>query len=238
MRRLRFVAVWLVALLLIGTAAACSSQTSEEQRQLTQTLQELSTTVEQLQQEVTHLHDSTHELEGRLNAIEGASQRLVLDASRIGPSRAEFLPDPPQGKVTVQLLAEVENGGLPGKFTFHLAPEGAELFDTRSVPKGESIPIGPEIKDGIAFVEPGKLYRLQVVYRNPTDEEAKFLVRGGIIDPPGALPFVRNLCWCAAIPFSAPPGGLFSRIIEVGVGPDTPPGAKAIVVFPVVRLSQ
>lgn len=220
----------------IFLAVACQ-QAPPGQQQLGQTLEDLSTTVQQLQQDTATLHEAVHELDARLSALEAQVQDVTLDTQRVGPSRVEFLPDPPPGKVTVQILAEVEGKGLPGTFSFHLAPEGAQLFETQSVPAGESIPIGPEIQDGIAFVEPGKFYRLQVIYRNPTDKEVSFLVRGGIVDPPGAMPFVRNRCWCAAIPFTAPPKGLFSRIIEVGVGPDTPPGAKAIVIFPVVPLS-
>ena len=228
--------VWLsrVVMLLLLVLAACSQ--GPQSAQISQTLDDLAAKVQQIDENITSLHEEVHALDARVSAIEQSTQRLSLDTGRVAPTYVEFLPDPPPGKVTVQLLAKVERGALPGTFTFHLAPEGAQLFDTRSVPAGESIAIGPEIKDGIAFVEPGKLYRLQVIYRNPTDTEARFLVRGGLIDPPGALPFVRNRCWCAAIPFSAPPHGIFSRIIEVGVGPDTPPGAKAVVIFPVVPL--
>ena len=228
--------IWIVGalILLLLTLAACRQ--SPQSTQVSQALDDLAAKVQQMDANITALHEEVHTLESRVDALEQSTRHLTLDAGRVAPTSSEFLPDPPPGKVTVQLLARVERGALPGTFTFHLAPEGAQLFDTRSVPAGESIPIGPEIKNGIAFVEPGKLYRLQVVYQNPADTEARFLVRGGLIDPPGALPFVRNRCWCAAIPFSAPPHGIFSRIIEVGVGPDTPPGAKATVIFPVVPL--
>ncbi|MFQ5946755.1 MAG: hypothetical protein ACE5NC_10985, partial [Anaerolineae bacterium] len=122
--------------------------------------------------------------------------------------------------------------------TFHLAPEGSELFETLSVGAGEEVVTGPLIEDGIAFVDPGVFYRLQVVYQNPSAEEVTFLIRGGIMDPQLALPYMRNRCWCAAVPFSAPAGGTFSRIIDVGAASDTPPGAKAIVIFPAARLTE
>lgn len=231
---------WWVALpVVMLLATACAGGPSEqEQKQVTRQLQDLASRVGELDQDISTAHDAVHKLEQRVATLEEGIVMLDLDASRVGISRAEFLPNPPAGQVTVQLLAQVENDGLPGQFTFHLAPEGSELFATESVPEGQSVETGPEIKDGIAFVEPGKFYRLQVVYRNPEDREVRFLVRGGVIDPQVALPFVRNRCWCAAIPFSVPPRGTFSRIIDVGVGPDTPSGAKAIVVFPVVPLSQ
>ncbi len=230
--------VLIAVLLFMLNSAACASGPTEKQRAFAGELQSLSTTLGQLEERSSSLDRSGKRLEQLLNQLEDRSGSLLLDASRVGMNRSEFLPSPPAGQVTVQFLAEVENSGLPGDFTFHMAPEGAELFTTESVPKGQSLDIGQKIMNGVAFVEPGKFYRLQVVYRNPDDNEAKFLVRGGLVDPQVALPFVRNLCWCAAIPFSAPPEGTFSRIIEVGVGPDTPPGARAIVVFPVVPLSQ
>ncbi len=229
--------VLIAALWFMLNPAACASGPTEKQRAFAGELQSLSTTLGQLEERTSSLDRSGKRLEELLNQLEDRSGSLLLDASRVGMSRSEFLPSPPAGQVTVQFLAEVENSGLPGDFTFHMAPEGAELFTTESVPRGQSLDIGKKIINGIAFVEPGKFYRLQVVYRNPDDSEAKFLVRGGLVDPQVALPFVRNLCWCASIPFSAPPEGVFSRIIEVGVGPDTPPGARAIVVFPVVPLS-
>lgn len=232
--RFSLMVVSLLALAAIGYSFRASAQGED----LDQVLANLSATAETLQTDVTHLHDAVHELEGRVDTLEAATGQLSMDVWDVGPSRAQFLPNPPPDQVTVQFLALSQNASVPGEFTFHLAPEGAELFATQSVGEGESVEIGPEIENGVAFVEPGKLYRLQVVYRNPTDTEVNFLVRGGLIDPKAALPFVRNRCWCASIPFSAPPKGVFSRIIEVGVGPDTPPGAKAIVVFPVVSLAQ
>ncbi len=101
---------------------------------------------------------------------------------------------------------------------------------------GKKVKRGALIKDGIAIIEPGKLYTLQVVYENPTDKEVKFLVNAPLVDPAAALPFARAKCWCAAIPFSVPARGTFSRTIQVGVGPETPAGAKAIVEWPVIAL--
>ena len=219
----------LVALALLVTACIGGVQAQGE---------DLGARVDRLEQRLGDLEERVTQLREEVRALKGQVASLAPDTWGVGASRAEFLPDPPPGQVTVQLLAEVEGGALPGTFEFHLAPEGAQLFETLSLPAGEEPDLGPLIPDGIAFVEPGKFYRLQVVYRNPEDREVKFLVRGGLVDPLKALPFVRNRCWCAAIPFTAPPRGTFVRVIEVGVGPDTPPGAKAIVVFPVVPLSE
>ncbi len=162
-----------------------------------------------------------------------------LDTFGIASSRTMFLPPAPAGKVTVQLLATAANAGIPGEFKFYFAaPEASELHTTVSVPKGQAIPKGDEIENGIAFVEPGKFYTLQVVYENPTDKEVKFLVIAPQIDPLAGLPFARARCWCAAIPFTAPAGGAFYRTIQVGVAPDTPPGAKAIIEWPVIAVNE
>ena len=174
---------------------------------------------------------------GTVLAAEG--QAVQLDVFGIASSRTMFLPAPPAGKVTVQLLATAVNAGIPGEFKFYLAaPEVSEVFTTVSAPKGQSVPKGQELENGIAFVEPGKFYTVQVVYENPTDREIEFLVNAPQIDPAAALPFARAICWCAAIPFSAPAGGAFYRTLKVGVGPNTPVGAKVIVEWPVILLSE
>ncbi len=166
-------------------------------------------------------------------------EAIQLDVFGIASSRTMFLPAPPAGKVTVQLLATAVNAGIPGDFKFYLAaPEASEVFTTVSVPKGQIVPKGPELENGIAFVEPGKFYTVQVVYENPTDRAIEFLVSAPSVDPVAALPFARAKCWCAAIPFSAPAGGAFYRTLKVGVGPNTPVGAKAIVEWPVIPLNN
>ena len=170
----------------------------------------------------------------------GSNMKGKTDVFGIAASRTQFLPSSPPGKVTVQLLATAVSAKVPGKFNFHFAAaEMKELLYTVSEPKGgKPLLKGDLIKGGIAFVEPGKLYTLQIVYNNPTDQEVKFLVNAPMIDPSIALPFARALCWCAAIPFTVPAGGTFSRTIKVGVGPETPPGAKAIVEWPVIALKE
>ncbi len=170
------------------------------------------------------------------SAAEGKA--VQLDAFGIASTRTMFLPAPPEGKVTVQLLATVVNAGIPGEFKFYLAaPEASEVFTTVSAPRGQNVPRGQEIENGVVIVEPGKFYTLQIVYENPTDREIEFLVNAPQIDPVAALPFARAQCLCAAIPFSAPPGGTFSRTIKVGVASNTPAGARAIVEWLVIPLS-
>lgn len=228
----------LITVLIALALPACGGGSSQEQKELTRKLDELGSDIRHIQEEVAVFGAVAKDLEERLEEVEGVTG-LVLDTSRVGPDRAKFLPDPPSGKVTVQLLALDINDAIPGEFTFHLAaPEASRLFTTESIPAGQTFPVGQELEKGIAFVEPGKFYTLQVVYRNPTDEEIKFLVDSPTLDPQAALPFARARCWCAAVQFSAPPEGAFFRTIQVGVGPDTPPGAKAIVVWPVIRLSE
>jgi hypothetical protein len=164
---------------------------------------------------------------------------LKLDPSRISFSRAKYLPMPPAGKVTVQLLGTAIDAGIPGEFKFYLAnEESGGLFTTVSLNAGEAIPKGQELVDGIAFVDPGKWYTLVVAYENPTDQEMNFYVTAPTVDPEAAFPFARALCWCAAVPFSAPAHGSFYRVIKVGVGVKTPPGARAIVDWPVVAINE
>jgi multidrug efflux pump subunit AcrA (membrane-fusion protein) len=219
-------------------ATACTTGSSEDAEQVTAALAELNAALDEMNQQATDLAELVDEIASRVDRAEELTVSLELDVGRVGAGRSIFLPEPPPGLVTVQFLAEARDAAIPGKFVFYLAPEGTQTFDTVTLPEGETVETGPMLENGIAFVEPGVLYDLQVVYVNPTDEEIKFLVPGGTLDPQVALPFVRNRCWCAAIPFSAPPNGTFSRVITVGVGPDTPPGARAVMVWPVIRLES
>ncbi|MCZ6771094.1 MAG: hypothetical protein O7G83_03770 [Proteobacteria bacterium] len=177
----------------------------------------------------------------RVYAAEGNAfpDTVTIDVFKIASSRTLFLPDPPAGKVTVQLLATAVKGTVPGEFKFYLAPpEMSEVFHTVSEPEGRTVPTGQELENGVAFVEPGSMYTVQVVYKNPTDRDVDFLVIPPLIDPSVAVPYARALCWCAAIPFVAPAHGTFSRIMKIGVGPTTPVGAKVIVQWPVIALDD
>ncbi|MFQ5795195.1 MAG: hypothetical protein ACE5JP_09120 [Candidatus Bipolaricaulia bacterium] len=219
-------------LLVWAAATAYSSNGSTEEQELAQILQ-------QLQQQLAALAETAGQLKSRVSEMEGFVSQLVLDPGRLGTSRAQFLPNPPPGMVTVQFIADDVNDEIPGKFRFHFpVPETERLFTTVSVPAGQPVPRGDEVVDGIVFVEPGKFYTLQVVYENLTDEVVDFLVVAPTLDPQPALPLVRARCMCAAVPFAAPAGGAWYRTIQVGVAPNTPPGAKAIVVWPVVRLNS
>jgi hypothetical protein len=158
------------------------------------------------------------------------------DHMDIGPSATKFLPDPPEGKVTVQLSARPVKASMPGEFKFYMAPPDlGKVFKTVSVPKGQAVPKGQEIENGIAFMDPGVFYTLQVLYENDTDEDVEFTVVAPELDPQAAMPYARALCMCAAIPFTVPAGGAWYRIIQVGVANNTPPGAKTIVTWPVIR---
>jgi hypothetical protein len=219
--------------LLALVLSACTSRSGSAE--LDDAIGTLNEAVESLTGTAESAEQALHDLEARLVIVEDAADEVAIDFGRVGPSRAGFLPQPPEGLVTVQFIAEAVDGSLPGEFRFFLAPDGEPLFDTRSLEAGEAYDVGMELEDGVVFVEPGVLYSLKVVYENPENNAVSFLVPGGTLDPQAALPFVRNRCWCASLEYSVPALGTFTRVIEVGVGPDTPSGARAVMVWPVVR---
>lgn len=228
-----------LGVLILGIAfvlAACTN--GEADQALDEALSALNESVDELNQSADELESSIHDLEVRVEMVEQTAEGVALDFGRVGPSRANFLPAPPDGQVMVQFVVEPVDAAIPGEFRFFLAPEGEPLFETRSLEAGESYEVGAELVDGIVPVDPGVLYMLKIVYENPTDQELEFLVPGGTLDPQAALQYVRNRCMCAAIPFSVPAGGSWTRVIQVGVGPDTPPGARAVVIWPAVKLES
>ena len=103
------------------------------------------------------------------------SQAVQLDVFAIASSRTVFLPAPPAGKVTIQLLARAVNASIPGEFKFYLAaPEASEVLTTVSVSKGQSVPQGQELENGTAFNVPGKFFTIQVVNETPPTERSSF----------------------------------------------------------------
>jgi hypothetical protein len=80
----------------------------------------------------------------RIAPRRGPFGELILDLADVGPSRAKLLPDPPDGKVAVQLLAYSVGASIPGEFAFYLAaPEASKLWTTVSVIKAAPSPIHP-----------------------------------------------------------------------------------------------
>jgi hypothetical protein len=160
---------------------------------------------------------------------------LEVEAFRPTHTQAIFLPDPPEGQVTVQLAFVYYQAALPGEFEWHVPAAGSDrLWATASLPAGEEAPVGPEIRQGIAFVKPGELNLVTIVYRNPTGRPVRFHSVTPDVDPIAAAPFAYARCWCDAGTFEAPPHGTWYRTVAVGVGATTPPGAKAIVTWPVI----
>lgn len=96
------------------------------------------------------------------------------------------------------------------------------------------MPVGPAIKDGIVFLEPGVLGMVTLVYHNPTDRPLRIRTVAPFIDPVAAAPLAYGRCWCDAPGFDVPAGGSWYRTIAAGVAKETPPGAKAIVSWPVI----
>lgn len=170
-----------------------------------------------------------------LNEIDAVLGSLQVDPFRPATTRAVFLPDPPQGQVTVKLDFPEYQNALPGRMEVHL-PKGPtdRLWFTQSVPAGKRLPVGPEIDDGILFVDPGEMGLVTLVYRNPTDRAIRIRTVAPFIDPAVATPLAYGRCWCDAPGFDVPAKGTFYRTIGVGVAAVTPPGAKAVVTWPVI----
>lgn len=175
-------------------------------------------------QGVAEAGQALDDVAGRLAAVE-------VEASRLTASDAAFLPDPPEGQITLQIRFTNATDGTIGVY----APTEAtgRLFAMESIPAGQPIPRGEAIKEGIVFAEPGELVPVELVYENPTDQDITFMSIAPTIDPAVAHPFAYARCFCAAIPFTAPAGGGWYRTIAVGAAPQVPPGAKVVVTWPV-----
>lgn len=175
------------------------------------------------------------EAEETLEELNEELAGLEVEPFRPAQSSALFLPDPPEDSVTVKLNFPKYLNKLPGEIEVH-APAGRSnrLYATESLAPGEEPPVGDLIPDGIAFVEPGVMAMVTLVYRNPTDQPIRIRTVAPFTDPVAASPLAYGRCWCDARGFDVPPSGSWYRTIGVGVAMGTPAGAKAIVSWPVI----
>lgn len=179
------------------------------------------------------------EAEETLTNLEGQLDALEVDAARLTTSQAPFLPDPPEGMVTLKIDFAYYQEGLPARIEVHEpAGDADRLFAMESLEAGAPVPMGDLIENGIIFVTPGELKLVELVYQNPTDELNAFMAIAPSFDPVAAHPFAYARCFCAALRFEVPPGGTWYRTIAVGTAPQVPPGSKVIVTWPVIPLPQ
>lgn len=167
-----------------------------------------------------------------LDALQADVGQVQVEAGRLTASDAAFLPDPPEGMVTLQIRFTNTTEGTIG--VSQTTEETDRLFATESIAAGQQVPAGDPIKEGIVFAPPGQLGLVELVYDNPTDEDITFMAIAPTIDPAGAHPFAYARCFCASVPFTAPAGGGWYRTIAVGAAPQVPPGAKVVVTWPVL----
>lgn len=177
----------------------------------------------------------TGEAEDALRQVDEQLAGLEVEPFKPAESAAVLLPDPPEGQVTVKLNFPEYLNELPGEIEVH-APAGdsARLYATASLPAGEPVPVGDLIPEGIVFLEPGTMGLVTLVYRNPTDQPIRIRTVAPFTDPVAAAPLTYGRCWCDAPGFDVPAGGSWYRTIAAGTGASTPPGAKAIVSWPVI----
>lgn len=172
-----------------------------------------------------------------LTDVEGQLALLEVDAARLTTSQAPFLPDPPEGMVTLKIDFVYYQEGLPADLEVREpAGDADRLFAMESLEAGADVPMGDVIEDGIVFVKPGELKLVELVYNNPTDSLNAFMAIAPSFDPVAAHPFAYARCFCAALRFEAPAGGAWYRTIAVGAAAPVAPGTKIIVTWPVIPL--
>lgn len=177
----------------------------------------------------------TGEAEDALREVDEQLAGLEIEPFKPAESTAILLPDPPEGQVTVKLNFPKYLNELPGEIEVHVpAGDSNRLYATASLPAGAEVPVGDLIPDGIVFLEPGTLGMITLVYRNPTNQPIRIRTVAPFTDPVAAAPLTYGRCWCDAPGFDVPPGGSWYRTIAAGTGAGTPPGAKAIVSWPVI----
>jgi len=164
--------------------------------------------------------------------------QLKVDPFKPAVTSAVLLPEPPEGMLTVKINLPKYLNALPGEMEVHV-PEGDSnrLWKTSTVGPGEEAPVGARIDDGIAFVKPGEMALVTLVYKNPTMQDIRIRTVAPFVDPAVATSLAYGRCWCDAAGFDVPAQSTWYRTIGVGVATGAPVGAKVIVTWPVIVVS-
>lgn len=181
--------------------------------------------------------DAAPDLSGQIGEVQEQVAPLLADPVREAAlSTVADLPDPPDGKVTVQLRLRLQGDPLPGDgIRFHRPdPEVEGIWSQAEVEAGDPLPKGEPIEDGIVFLEPGEEVPVELVYENPADQDVFFAALAYFVDPHSSRPLTYSTCFCLSIPYRAPAGGGWYRTIGVRLDPAVPPGGKQAITWTVV----
>lgn len=215
-----------VGVTLVTLLAACAPASEPA---VGQKLDELAGAVSNLQANVDSATGNVDAVEEQIAALEETVAQVDANLADDLLTRAEALPDPPPGKVTIQLAWSTSFGNLPAPITtYKPAEETNILWAMDSVPAGEPVPKGEEIKDGIVFLEPGEQMLVAVVLENPTDQNVQFIMVPHQLDPAPFQGLTWFQCGCMSILYEAPPNGAWYRVMGIGISPDVKPGTKLI----------
>ncbi len=107
---------------------------------------------------------------GSLDRLAWAADPLLLN---LLADRTADIPEPPPGKVALRLSLAYTPEPLPGAGIefYEASPEVDSLWAMESLPKGESLPVGARISDGVVFLAPGEERMVTIAFRNPTSAE-------------------------------------------------------------------
>lgn len=216
----------LVAAGLVIILAACAPASNPA---VGQKLDELAGAVSNLQANVETTAGSAESIEEQIAALEETVAHINANLADELLTRAGALPDPPAGKVTLQLAWSNAFGELPAPIkTYKPAEEANILWAMDSVPAGQPVPKGEELTDGILFLEPGENVLVAVVLENPTDQNVQFIMVPHQVDPAPFQGLTWLQCGCMSILYEAPPNGAWYRVMGIGVAPEVEPGTKLI----------
>ena len=142
--------------------------------------------------------------------------------------RTADIPEPPPGKVALRLSVAYTPEPLPGAGIefYEASPEVDSLWAMESLPKGESLPVGARISDGVVFLAPGEERMVTIAFRNPTSADVGFMAMPHRESPAGLAPQTWLTCFCMAFVYQAPAEGAWYRVVRVKVGPAMAPGSK------------
>jgi hypothetical protein len=121
-------------------------------------------------------------------------------------------------QVTAAMAAEIkidwEYKGIPPGMKIYDLKSPVKLWTTESVKDESKLPFAKEIPDSTFKLEPGKVKRFALGYKNTTDKTLYFFAAPHSVEPPENSLGFKFKCLCVNHAYQVAPGETWYRIVE------------------------
>lgn len=121
----------------------------------------------------------------------------------------------------VALTVDWDYGGVPpGMALYELTPGARKTWTTEVYPSVEKAPVAKKIPASTVNIAPGETRQVALVYSNAGKNTVRFFAAPHSVTPARAALGFKFLCLCTSHVYEVPPGGVWTRVVELRVAKD------------------